>query len=216
MSGTEFFDIFNESNIKIGVDSRENAHAKGLWHHSFHCWVIQRSAGEDQLLLQLRHPNKDTFPGLLDISCAGHLQAGETVEDGVRELEEELGVQAEFDELIYCGIVAQENVISADLIDREFNHVFLYESSRSVEEYEFQKEEITGLFFVKVEDFRKLVFGETKECWVEGVVTDQGQEGLSQERRKIGLHHFTPNSEEYYKLLFNNIAALLFPGQSQG
>lgn len=207
MSSTELFDIYNASNIHIGVDSRENVHAKGLWHHTFHCWIVNRSSGEDRLLLQLRHPDKDTYPGLLDISCAGHLLAGETVEDGVRELAEELGIVAAFDELTYCGMVPQESIISSDLIDREFNHVFLYESSRPVDEYSFQKEEITGLFTVGCDEFRELVLGQTEECWVDGVVTDLQGEGLIRERRRIGLHQVTPNSEEYYKLLFDNLKA---------
>ncbi|MGF7045580.1 isopentenyldiphosphate isomerase [Paenibacillus sp. DS2015] len=74
----EEFDIYNEQMIKIGIASRQQAHALGLWHQTFHCWVVRTSATAGfSLLFQLRHPDKDTFPSLLDISCAGHLTTGE-------------------------------------------------------------------------------------------------------------------------------------------
>ncbi|WNQ12825.1 NUDIX domain-containing protein [Paenibacillus aurantius] len=52
--------------------------------------------GEPCLLLQRRHPGKDTYPGLFDITAAGHLEAGENVSDGIRELKEELGTDLFF------------------------------------------------------------------------------------------------------------------------
>ena len=88
--------------------------------------LITRFKEDLSLLFQLRHKDKDTYPGLLDVSCAGHLQSGETVEDGVRELEEELGITVPFHELIPCGMVAEENIISEHVVDREFNHIFIW------------------------------------------------------------------------------------------
>jgi 8-oxo-dGTP pyrophosphatase MutT (NUDIX family) len=45
---------------------------------------------------------------------------GESVEDGIRELEEELGIDVSFHELYPFGSFAVENVISEELIDRNF------------------------------------------------------------------------------------------------
>ncbi|WP_438350671.1 NUDIX hydrolase [Paenibacillus sp. FA6] len=193
MSQIEQFDIFDYEMIKIGVETRENVHSRGLWHQTFHCWVINNSVSEGgSVLLQLRHKDKDTFPGLLDISCAGHLQSGETIEDGVRELEEELGISASLSELFYCGMVAQENVISNELIDREFNHVFIHENNKPLEEYNFQKDEISGLFFANIKDFKRLLSGDVDFFWVDGVVIDELDQQIH-ERRKIQGHDLTPN-----------------------
>ena len=42
--------------------------------------------------MQRRSPFKDTHPNQLDVSCAGHVNAGDDVlESTMRELEEELG-----------------------------------------------------------------------------------------------------------------------------
>ncbi|QWU14498.1 Isopentenyldiphosphate isomerase [Paenibacillus sophorae] len=204
----EMFDIFDEKMIRIGSDSRENAHAKGLWHQTFHCWIVHPAKGEGgSLLFQLRHMNKDTFPGHLDTSCAGHLQAGETVEDGVRELREELGLSVPFEELVYCGMVAEENIPSDGLIDREFSHVFLHTCEQELERYSFQLDEISGLFFVDILKFRQLVEGETDALRIEGIVWDEKTQLVRPEQRVVSFGDFTPNSNEYNRMLFEHLGS---------
>ena len=69
-------------------------HRDGDWHRSVHVWLAQTTDGDrgKKVLLQRRSPFKDTHPNLLDVSCAGHVDAGsDTVETATRELQEELG-----------------------------------------------------------------------------------------------------------------------------
>jgi isopentenyldiphosphate isomerase len=206
VSEIEMFDIFDMNMTRIGIDSRENVHAKGLWHQTFHCWIINTSEnGESSLLFQLRHKDKDTYPGLLDISCAGHLLSGETVEDGVRELKEELGITLKIEELIYCGMIAEENIISKDLIDREFNHVFIHNTNRTLEEYNFQSSEISGLFFINIKQFQQLLSGELDFILTEGIILDELDKKKLNINRKFEIHDFTPNSSSYYQLLFDKL-----------
>jgi isopentenyldiphosphate isomerase len=204
MSQQEIFDVFDERMRKIGQASRKDVHAQGLWHQTFHCWVVNRAAeGGASLLLQLRHKDKDTFPGMLDISCAGHLLTGETVEDGVRELEEELGLTISFDELLYCGIVPQETVVTPQLTDREFNHIFIYECEKAVEEYAFQLSEISGLFEVGLNEFKRLVYGGLESIEAEGVVVvGERDEKWARIRRTIKRDDIVPQPKAYYDKLF--------------
>lgn len=206
MSETEFFDIWTKDMMKLGTASRQEVHAKGLWHQTFHCWIMKRDAkGQIDLLFQRRHPNKDVFPSLLDTSCAGHLQAGEDARDGVRELEEELGLAVAVEDLTYIGRVAQEHILSPHLIDRELNHVFLYESERPLVDYRIQTEELTGLYWVGMRAFQELRRGERDQLTSTGVYVDEASGGLTEEQATWRLTDFTPNSDEYYQLLFDQI-----------
>lgn len=71
--------------------ARSEVHRDGDWHRSIHVWFASTTTGE--LLLQQRSALKDTHPNLWDVSCAGHLTAGDaSVDTAVREVEEELGL----------------------------------------------------------------------------------------------------------------------------
>ncbi|WP_379134865.1 NUDIX domain-containing protein [Paenibacillus sp. sgz500958] len=204
MTPIEMLDVFDEQMGWTGTDSRDNVHRKGLWHQTFHCWVIHPWEGEGgSLLFQLRHPDKETYPGLLDISCAGHLQAGEAVRDGVRELKEELGLDVPFEELIFCGMNAEEVVLSDTYIDREFNHVFIYKTDKPLSEYHFQRTEISGLYLVKIKDYRDLLNGDIESVWVEGIASDESGQVVRPDQRRIQRDDFTPNSDDYYRILFD-------------
>ena len=79
---SELFDIFDEAMNHIGVKERDAVHRDGDWHQVFHCWVIGREAnGAPYLILQKRSADRD-YPDKIDISAAGHLEAGENVRDG--------------------------------------------------------------------------------------------------------------------------------------
>ena len=101
----ELLDIVDEKGIPTGktVD-REIAHRNGICHRTSHVWIIRIHNGKLQVLLQKRSMDKDSFPGCYDISSAGHIPAGdEFLESALRELKEELGVDAKSEELIFCG-----------------------------------------------------------------------------------------------------------------
>ncbi|MBP1155681.1 MULTISPECIES: NUDIX domain-containing protein [unclassified Paenibacillus] len=203
---SEILDIFDESMNPMGTATRSEAHAKGLWHQTFQCWIWDNAEGEGALLFQERHPDKDTFPGLLDISCAGHLIAGERAEDGVRELEEELGLRVPFEELIPCGIFPEEDRISPELIDREFCHVFLYPCRHPLTEYRLQEEEVTGLYRLSIADVRRLAQGTDFSLNIQGISADPKRDGSMQSvERTVVAEDFVPHPELYYKLLLQTI-----------
>lgn len=200
----EQFDVFDEKRNWLGVAPRSEVHAKGLWHQTFQCWIVTLHENVPKLLLQLRHPDKDLFPDLLDISCAGHLAAGETVEEGTRELEEELGLSVVFEDLIPCGVFAEEDLLSDTLIDREFCHVFLYRCDQALRCYELQPDEVTGLFAVAVSDLKQLVNGELTEIKATGF-----KRGVNNEYEDIewpiSLKEVVPHPPAYFELLFQKL-----------
>ncbi|WP_458122310.1 NUDIX hydrolase [Paenibacillus sp. Z6-24] len=203
MTAVEILDVFNEQMEKTGTATREEVHTQGLWHQTFHCWIVAGSAAEGwKLLFQLRHPDKETFPDKLDTSSAGHLMTGESPEDGVRELEEELGLGVTFAELTYCGMHQEEYRISDHYMDREFTHVYLYPCNLPLNEYEVQHSEVTGLFWIAADEFRSMIGGEQDTLSAEGVIYDEQQKPVPQ-HRVVRLSDFTANTQEYYDLLFD-------------
>ncbi|AWB44110.1 hydrolase [Paenibacillus sp. CAA11] len=208
MSQLELFDIFDNQMRRIGIASRQEVHRMGYWHETFHCWVVYESpAGEPSLLFQLRSRDKDTFAGKLDISCAGHLLTGEGAAGGLRELEEELGIRAVWSELHPCGIYPNEYVEPGVLIDREFSHVFLLRCNKPLADYNFQAEEIEGLFLLPISSVVQLVTGQVKEVIAEGVLLQEGK--VSTHRQKVQLQDLVPHPRAYYDYIIEHVEALL-------
>ncbi|HCG30174.1 MAG TPA: DNA mismatch repair protein MutT, partial [Chloroflexi bacterium] len=72
---------------------------------------------------QRRSLTKDTWPGALDVAVGGHIRAGESLAETVREAEEELGLALTLDDLTPIG--RRFTDWSADgVIDREAQEVF--------------------------------------------------------------------------------------------
>ncbi|MGG2200140.1 MULTISPECIES: NUDIX hydrolase [Paenibacillus] len=203
----ERFDIFDERMNLVGTASRGEVHAQGLWHQTFQCWLWYETEGEGWLLFQERHPGKDTYPGLLDISCAGHLLAGERVEDGLRELEEELGVEASFDQLHKCGMYTDEALLAPDCIDREFCHVFVLKSGRPLTAYKLQPDEVTGLYAVRFADVQALAAGKLNHLRIHGVRPDDAGE-LTAAHRVVSTADFVPRPEAYYRMVLDAVRVI--------
>jgi isopentenyldiphosphate isomerase len=158
----EWIDILDGSGAKTGrVALKSEAHRKGLWHRCFHCWVIfEDGSGEAYLLAQRRALDKDTWPGWLDVSVAGHLGAGESALDGRREIEEEIGLSVPPERLVPLGTRRVEHEISQGR-DREFHDVFLLFDGTPPGSLRLQEEEVDALVRIRLEDAAAMADGET-------------------------------------------------------
>jgi isopentenyldiphosphate isomerase len=196
----EQLDIFDEAGQHIGVQARSEVHRLGLWHQTFHCWIYRVVDGQIELLFQKRHPQKDTCPNLLDITSAGHLLASEQPSDGVRELEEELGLSVGFEELDKLGVI-RDVTVAPSIIDKEMCHTFLYECDQSLREYRVQEEEVTGLFWVTLHELERLFAGEIGQMTVNGFLLTENSE--QKDTAMIATKaDFVPHEVHYYQQVF--------------
>lgn len=150
----EMIDILNPDGSPTGkCAERQQIHALGLWHRTVHIW-IRNQAGE--LLLQKRSLTKDTHPGLWDISCAGHLSAGDSATEGaLREAREELGVQLDREKLRHLFTLKQHwKSPDGCIIENEIKEVFLYTGPVEIADVNFDTGEVSGVMFFLLSDLK--------------------------------------------------------------
>ena len=128
----EYFDIVDENGVPTGETvSRVTAHKEGTRHRTAHVWIVRKTDSGYSVLLQRRSLNKDSFPGMYDTSSAGHIPAGdEPLDSAIRELKEELGIEAMPGELSYAGMfqIQYENVFHGHIFrDNEVASVYVYQ-----------------------------------------------------------------------------------------
>ena len=185
----ELLDILDESGLPTGeVVPKSEAHRLGLWHRCFHCWICGSDPGGSYLLLQRRAGTKDTWPGYLDVTAAGHLAAGEETLDGLREVEEELGLRIEPERLVPLGTRRVEQEIPGGC-DRELHEVFLVFDVTPPGDLRLQKEEVGAVFRLDLDDVQALY--ETGSA-----PAREYAEGRTSATR-IQLAEFVPKEETY-------------------
>lgn len=151
----EFFDVLDEFGNKTGkIKERTLVHRDGDWHRSVHIWIVN---DRQEVLLQRRSIDKDSDPGMLDISCAGHLTSGDdSIKGALRELKEELNLAVEDDELRYITTLKRSPKHDNGFVDNEFDDVYLLHTNCDINEMKFQVEEISEIFFVPFDTFKKM------------------------------------------------------------
>ncbi|MEK5233695.1 NUDIX domain-containing protein [Lysinibacillus sp. FSL K6-0232] len=159
----EIVKVFNEQHKQIGTATRAEVHAKGLWHETFHCWLVNK----EYIYFQIRSLQKKDYPGLLDITAAGHLLATETVESGIREVKEELGLDIAVHEVVKMGMTSC-SIVSENMIDNEFCHVYLYHFKHDWDAFALQYEEVSGVVRAKLDEAKTFFLGETTTLNIEG------------------------------------------------
>ena len=151
----EHFDVCTPDGAPTGRSvPRSEAHRLGLWHRSSHLWITD---GRGALLLQQRHPDKQTDPGRWDIAVAGHLSAGQSPLDAlIREAKEELGLDLDTSSVTFLGTQPQEYV-DAEFIDREWQHLYAATWSGSLSSLVLQAEEVVAVRWMGVEQYARAI-----------------------------------------------------------
>ena len=195
----EMLTVVDINRNKLGVKSREAVHRDGDWHETFQCWFIEQVENTYYIYVQKRSANKKDYPSMYDITAAGHLLVDETVEDGVREIKEELGIDVSMDELTFLQAIPN-SITLQNLIDNEISLVYLYEVKKPIR-FSFLDEEVEAVMRVKLSDFEKLVYGE-----VDQVLCQKHEDGeIINHYITISMSQVVPHEVNYFKKVMNKI-----------
>lgn len=159
--------VCNSLGEAVGGKEEERVHQLGLWHSSSHVWIYTQ-AGE--LLFQERALSKLVYPGLLDISAAGHVQWKESPSSAaIRETFEELGVQLD-SRLLHLAERGKvtEMLQTLHWPNNEFYYLFFYEIvDKNRLAFHLNTREVHSLKFIPVDVVkRELIDGKPKSCYV--------------------------------------------------
>ncbi len=135
--------------------SRAAVHRDGDWHTTVHVWIVNKNG---EILFQKRSPAKDSFPGMWDVSAAGHVSAGEsTIVAAQRETFQELGVKAAERELHrLCTVRTASVQHNGTFVDNEFSEVFVMRKVLCIGALALQRAEVAGVMFLPITGLKRL------------------------------------------------------------
>jgi isopentenyldiphosphate isomerase len=201
----EKLSIFDEDYNRLGERTRPEVHANGDWHETFHCWFAHYDeiSGEEYIYFQLRSERKKDYPGLLDITAAGHILSHELIKDGVREIHEELGMEIAFNELSFACMMKEE-LVGDGMIDRELANVYLYTKPVTFESFSLQLDELSGIFRVTLRNFERLISNELQEVHSEGFMINEDAE-KEYINRNISKRDFVAHPTSYFREIITKV-----------
>ena len=142
-------DIFDDAMNFLGSMEKDEAHQKGYWHKSVHLWITNGKG----VLLQLRAPQKKSFPNKWDISVAGHVDAGESPLQAVqREYQEELGITWDLGEL-ECGCMLKSGTIENNQPAKEFLYLYFVKKDIDISKLNLPENEVADVKYLPQDEF---------------------------------------------------------------
>ena len=141
----ELIDIVDENNKLTGhAEERTLAHKKCLWHRHVSSWIMNKNG---EILLQKRSANKPRNPNKW-AKTGGHVDSGESVKNAIlREVKEEVGIDIPKNQVEILEIYK-----SKDPNNKYFAYDFLFIVDYKIEDYVLQKEEVSEVKYVTIED----------------------------------------------------------------
>jgi len=175
----EYFDIYDNDENHIGKEARNLVHKKWLRHKAIHI-RIYKSNGD--ILIQKRAKNKDSNPGLRDISIGGHFTAWDDLKTTIyKESKEELWININLEKLESIATLKVDIRKGEDYRNKEINYEYLYQLDEELKFFTKQDSEIEELRFIDITELEKEIFDAEKK------------------------KRYSPHGDKYYKLIISEI-----------
>lgn len=158
--GDELLDVLDENGVFTGrIATRKEVHKKGLWHRAIIVAIIN---DENKVLIQQRSHKKEKFPGLWDLSVAGHLPAGmDSVSCAASELMEEVGTmlpkKIQLKDFRFMVSFRNQISLSNTFIENQFYDFFVYNiGDIDISSFQLQSEEVEQLKWATAYEIKSL------------------------------------------------------------
>ena len=147
----EYIDVLDENgNKKHIVRNKQLIYKMGDWHRTVHVWVLN---SRNELLIQKRAVDKETFAGLWAISVAGHVRTGEdSIFAAKRELKEEINLNVNDNDLKFIFSLKRKQPCQAGILNVH-DDVYLLQRDLDITNISLQIEEVTDVRFINYKEF---------------------------------------------------------------
>lgn len=127
-NSVEFIDIYDNDKKYLGYATKENAHEFGYHHNTINVMFVNPK--KNLVFFQVKnHKHNNIYDkDFLTITAGGHLQAGESLEDSVREIKEETGQTVPFEQLILLDKRDVNVKINDHYIINETQYFYVFKS----------------------------------------------------------------------------------------
>ena len=187
----EYLDIYDEEGNYLGKEDRRIVHRDALWHNTVHCWLYDTKGN---VYFQIRREE-----GTLYTTASGHVQAGETIKEAFgREIEEEIGINIEYDKAepveIVHFVLDRENKDGSVFRDRAFANVYVYDFEGNSNEFNYDENELRGLIKINAKEALEILKNQKGQAKATYITRIDNQ--IVEEEKNIEFKDFLINNGE--------------------
>lgn len=162
------------------------------WIGTFNLWILQTDP-VFSLIYQVRSNRSCWSPNRLDVTAGGHYKAGESLQDGLREVKEELGKEYSFKSVYFVGRKLHVSPDEKGRIRQNVVDICFTIDNSPLESFLLQKTEVSAVCVIPIEKLQKV---HTQAKYSFSVV------GMSSEKHKYKLtikkESFPINWDDYH------------------
>ena len=161
----EYLNIYNDNHELIGECEKNLVHKVGLWHEIFTCQIV--NPRKKTAVFQIKNHNHNNIhdKDLIEITIGGHLQSNEKLEDGIREIKEETGLEIDFNKLKYLGVRQVATTVKEDYIVREFQNIYLGFVDKDIKDYHCVDDEVSEFIEFDIDELIELLLENKKSIY---------------------------------------------------
>jgi len=141
----ELVDVYNNRHEKLNYEKGRKELVEGEYRLSCFIWVINDN---DEILLQQRLKTTKKMPNMWGTTAGGAKKGESSLEGAIRELKEELGIDASKEEMEFIGSNKRIN---------DFVEVWLCKKNISENDLILNPEEVQNAKWVTIENFEKML-----------------------------------------------------------
>lgn len=192
----EYLDYYDEFGNFLGVASREEVHASGLWHKTVQNWLYTRNG---QVLFQIRKDSNKFYT-----TASGHVKANESIEEAfTREINEEIGLTMDAKDAKMIELVTwiKDKVKDGVTVmkDRAKSSFYIIEYKGDFTDFKFDENEVLGIGIFDAKKLYKIL--EDNEGEIDTtIITPNGKE-----EKKVTLDDFVVLSDETAMDKYGNV-----------
>ena len=158
-NNTELLEVLNENGVGTGLpEQRGIVHAKGLWHRAIIVAIVNN---KNEVLIQKRADTKEKFPGLWDLSVAGHVPFGQdSVSCAATETMEEIGYMLEKNiqvrDFRFMTSFRNQLPVSETFLENQFYDFFIYNADLDLANFKLQESEVSEVKYVSPYEIKSM------------------------------------------------------------
>jgi isopentenyldiphosphate isomerase len=145
----ELVDIYNQRHEKLNYTKDRKELIKGEYRLSCFVWIIN---DKNEILIQQRVATAKKYPNMWETVSGGALADEASLSGSLRELEEEIGLFAAKEDMIFIGSYTRFN---------DFVEVWLLKSNIDIKALKFEENEVQNAKWVSINEFEEMIDNKT-------------------------------------------------------